>query len=133
MNLLLALLTSAYTFFVVSFLDNSRVFIDPSYRLVTLAGIERTRRDTCAGQFTERGFVEVLQGPLDAVTYERPGDPSSPAYLWRNGKLLNAELLRLGYARPSADVDRLSQRDALRRAVFYAQIERRGLWATCRR
>jgi|GEM_PF-4565379 hypothetical protein len=124
------------SFFVVSFADNARVYIltpEHPYRLVTLAGVERVRRDTCAGQFTERAFTEVLQGPLDTVTYERPGDPTSPAYLWRAGKLVNAELLRRGYAYPTPNLDRLAHGKLLSQAASRARLERRGVWAPCER
>jgi len=135
MSTFLTLLISL-SFFVVSLSDNARVYVqtpEHPYHLVTLAGVERVPRDTCAGQFTERTFTEALQGPLDAVTYERPGDPTSPAYLWRAGKLVNAELLRQGYAYPTPHLDRLTHGKALSQAAARARLERRGVWAACRR
>ena len=89
----------------------------------------------CYGRKASRFTKRRLQGERVKITYgEDPVDPYDRAliYVWRNGRMFNATLLRKGFATVEiyAPNDRYERK--FRRLQAAAKAAERGLWGACR-
>lgn len=90
--------------------------------------------DDCYGAEASAFTKRKLGGEKVAVTYgEDPIDPYDRAliYVWRNGHLFNATLVRKGFARVETIEPNDRYEGRLLRAQRSARAAGRGLWGAC--
>lgn len=97
-------------------------------RSVDLAGVDAPEPGACQGAEAKRGLAKLLPAGTSVKLRRDAHAPASARYVYRNGKLVNAALIRAGLAKASADG--LRKRSALVSAEQSAQKAGTGVW-TC--
>lgn len=90
--------------------------------------------DDCYGEQASRFTKRKLEGARVKITYgEDPLDPYDRAlvYVWLDGKMFNATLIRRGFARVSIYEPNDLYEAKFRRLQRAARAADRGLWGAC--
>lgn len=108
--------------------DTVKVRDGGKLRTVHLAGVDAPERGACQGAEAKRGLARLLPTGAKVRSQRDSQAPASHRYLFRGGRLVNAALLRNGYAR-AADAGDLSQGKSLLAAEQVAKQQSKGIWS----
>ena len=112
--------------------DTVKVRDGGKLRTVHLAGVDAPERGACQGAEAKRGLARLLPAGAKVRSQRDSQAPASHRYLFRGGRLVNAALLRNGYAR-AADAGDLSQGKSLLAAEQVAKQQSKGIWSCAAR
>ncbi len=119
--------------YVTSVVDGDTIVID-SGETVRYIGIDTPEVDECYGteatemnrQLVEGKTVVLISDVEDRGRYDR-----LLRYVIADGRFVNAELVRLGYAKAQSYGDNVMFQQVLTVFEFYAQESGAGLWSAC--
>jgi micrococcal nuclease len=126
---LLATAAPAKAATVVRVVDGDTVKVRDGGRMraVDLAGVDAPEAGACQGPEAKRALAKLLPAGAPVKLGRDVHAPPSARYVYRRGKLVNAALVRQGFAR--ANADGLSKRSALVSAEQAAQKAGTGVWS----
>jgi len=120
---------------VTAIIDGDTIEIEGGER-VRYIGIDAPETDECYGPEATEANRELVEGKeiiLIRDVENRGKYGRLLRYVIADGRFVNAELVRLGYAEPRSYGESVMFQQVLTLFGRYAREERRGLWESCER